>query len=270
VTGTFARGRGYLTGEPAAFQADGVGSTPYTIQPGTPPPGDNSGPAIALSFPGGSKSVRPDAVLRIDVSDTSGVLITNHSPQNSIIVTVDGSSTQRYDVTSSFRYATNSYQAGTASFTLPNLSSGAHTISVSAADNLAGGITAAQHRSSAAIDFEVSENPSLSVARSFLFPNPTVSGGPGSGGTFVIDVPGDSVNVLLRLYTVSGRLIRTLTSFGSLGQVQIPWDGLDAEGDRLSNGVYLYRVHVNPRDPDGSSSARQKATGEGRIVIVRH
>jgi flagellar hook assembly protein FlgD len=97
-----------------------------------------------------------------------------------------------------------------------------------------------------------------------------VSGGPGGGGTFIVDVPGDPVNVLLRLYTVSGRLIRELRSFGALGQVQIPWDGLDAEGDKLANGVYLYRVHVNPREADGTSSPSQKATAEGRLVIVGH
>jgi len=50
----------------------------------------------------------------------------------------------------------------------------------------------------------------------------------------------------------------------------MPWDGLDAEGDRLANGTYLFRVHVNPRDPDGSSSPRQKATAEGRLVVIGH
>jgi hypothetical protein len=214
--------------------------------------------------------VRPDAELRIDVADPSGILITGNTPQNGIIVTVDENSTQRFDVTPSFRYATGSYQAGTASFTLPNLSPGPHTIRVSAADNLAGGITAAEHRSSVTITFSVSDNPTLSVTRAFLFPNPIHSGGAGGGGTFVVDVPGDPVNVLLRIYTVSGRLIRELTSFGGQGQVQIPWDGLDHEADQLANGVYLYRVHINPREADGTSSARQKATAEGRLVVVGH
>ena len=42
------------------------------------------------------------------------------------------------------------------------------------------------------------------------------------------------------------------------------------QGDRLAMGTYLYRVHVNPRDPDGTSSARQRATAEGRIIVVGH
>jgi peptidase C25-like protein/flagellar hook capping protein FlgD len=268
--GPRARARGYVTGSEAgtALAIDGAGSVSFVLVSGGPPGGDNEGPRIALSFAGGSTSVRPDAQLRIDLFDEHGILITGHTIQNGIIVTVDGNSNTRADVTSTFRYSANSYQAGTASFRLPGLAPGSHNIRVSAADNLASGINAAQHRSSASIDFEVRVTPTLAVQRAFLFPNPTRSGGPGSGGQFVIDAPGDPINVLLHIYTVSGRTIRTLRSLGGQGQVQIPWDGLDAEGERLANGTYLFKVQVNARDADGSSSPRSRAVAEGRIVVV--
>jgi peptidase C25-like protein len=270
VLGSRGRIRGYASGDATgiATSTDGAGSDSLTLISGTAPPGDDVGPRIGLSFAGGSTAVRPDAQLRIDLTDDHGILITGHTIQNGIIVTVDNNSNTRVDVTSSFRYTANSYQAGTASFTLPGLAPGPHSIRVSAADNLASGINAAQHRSSASIDFEVSALPPLTVQRAFLFPNPTRSGGPGGGGLFVIDAPGDPVNVLLHLYTVSGRLIRTLKAFGGQGQIQIPWDGLDAEGDRLANGTYLFMVQVNGREADGSSSARSRAVGQGRVVVV--
>lgn len=272
ILGKRGRIRGYVSGDAigTATAVDGAGSEPFALISGTPPSGDEEGPSIGLSFAGGSTSVRPDAVLRIDLSDPHGILITGHTLQNGIIVTIDGNSNTRVDVTSSFRYSANSYQTGTASFTLPGLAPGAHNIRVSAADNLASGINAAQHRSSAAIDFEVSAQPVLAVRRAFLFPNPARSGGPGGGGQFVIDAPGDSVNVLIHLYTVTGRLIRTLKAFGGQGQIQIPWDGLDQEGDRLANGTYLFMVQVNGREDDGTSSARSRAVGQGRVVIVGH
>ncbi|NOT34189.1 MAG: hypothetical protein HOP12_08485 [Candidatus Eisenbacteria bacterium] len=267
--GVRARHRGYFRDAAGTFAGDGVGADSFAIVIGIPPSGDQAGPQIALAFPGGSLSVRPTATLRIDLTDPSGILITGRNLQNGIIVTVDENSTQRYDVTSSFQYAEGSYQSGTATFDLPNLSAGPHRIRVSAADNLAAGLGAGAHRSSVALDFAVSDNPELRVSRALLFPNPIRSGGAGSGGTFVVDVPGDSINVLLRIYTVSGRLVRSLTTMGALGQVQLPWDGLDSEGERLATGVYLFRVHANLRDPDGSSSARQSARGSGRFVVHR-
>lgn len=264
-TGAYARAGAYVAGTSDGLRTDGAGSVRMQLSPGPGSTGDVSGPQIRLSFEGGATAVRPDATLRIDLQDPSGILTTGYSPQNGIVVTVDGNSTGRVDVTPSFRYAADSYQAGTARYQLGGLEAGPHRIEVSAADNLASGLSAAAHRSSAAIDFEVAEVPSLYISQAFLFPNPILSG---NGGTFVVDAPGDSVNVLLHIYTVSGRLIRTLRQFGGYGQVQIPWDGRDAEGQRPAAGIYVFKVHANVRDPDGSSSPRQKAVAEGKFAVL--
>jgi hypothetical protein len=171
------------------------------------------------------------------------------------------------DITPSFRYQTGSHTAGTASWQLPNLARGPHTIRVSAADNLAAGLTAAQHRSSATISIVVAEAPPLSIVNAYLFPNPARSG---IGGQFVVDALGDSVNALLRIYTASGRMIRSMEFFGRQGQIQIPWDGLDHEGYALANGTYFFRVQLNVRDDRGESSAQRKTAAEGRFVILNH
>jgi hypothetical protein len=212
--------------------------------------------------------VRADATLNVDLFDPSGILITGHSPQNGIIVTVDGNSTTRVDITPSFRYSANSYQGGRATFQLPNLSIGPHQVRVSAADNLASGFGASAHRSTADIDFQVVPSTSLSVARAYLFPDPAHSRGPGGGGQFVVDAPGATLNVLLRIYTVSGRLVRTLKSFGGVDQAQLPWDGLDDEREPLANGVYLFKVNVSAREADGSSDPNAHAATEGRFVVL--
>jgi hypothetical protein len=269
-TGPRGRVRGYVELANGTVVLDGAGSAAFRLDPGTPPPADHEGPRITLSFVSGSNSVRPDAVLKVDLFDPSGILITGHVPQNGIVVTVDEQSAQRYEITSSFRYAANSYQSGTAAFQLPSLAPGPHRIRVSAADNLAAGIAAADHRSSATIDFVVTDTPVLRVTRSLLFPNPVRSGGPGGGGQFVVDAPGDSVNVLLRIYTVTGRAIRTLEFRGGRAQVQIPWNGLDDEGSPLALGTYFFKVQVYGRDPGGGSSDRQRAEAEGRFVVVGH
>jgi hypothetical protein len=269
TTGAAGRFRAYFSGrEPAAAEIDGAGAQQLTVVTGTPPASDTEGPRITLSFVGGSTSVRPDATLQINLFDDHGIMTTGHAPQNSIIVTVDENTTSRVDVTQSFRYAADSYQSGTASFQLPGLAPGAHKISVQAADNLATGFQGVDHRSSAAIDFEVVSTPEVRVARTFMFPNPVRSGGAGGGGVIVVDAPGDSINVLIRMYTVAGKLVRVLRQMGGIGQVQVSWDGLDDEGDRLAQGTYLYKVYVGVRQADGTTSSRQNATAQGRFVVL--
>src|SRR6185503_13056224 len=114
------------------------------------------------------------------------ILITGYTPQNGIIVTIDGNTTTRAEVTSSFRYAAGSHTSGAAFFQLPNLPPGLHSVRVSAADNLASGLAANFHRASATIDFRVEAVPPLRITRAYLFPNPVA---PGEGAAFVIDAP---------------------------------------------------------------------------------
>ena len=64
---------------------------------------------------------------------------------------------------------------------------------------------------------------------------------------------------MLRVYTISGRLIYERTSsVAAAGYQQIPWNGQDAEGRSLANGVYFYRLMAE----NGESSSRY----EGRLV----
>jgi hypothetical protein len=271
AAGPAGRIRAYFSGSSSggAANIDGSGNTQLNlIAAAVTDSSDTQGPRITLSFVGGSTSVRPDATLQINLFDDNGIMTTGHAPPNSIIVTVDDNTASRSDVTATFRYAADSYQSGTADFQLPTLAAGSHTVKVSAADNLATGINASQHRSSATIAFQVVDTPPLKVAHTFLFPNPVRSGGKGSGGVIVVDAPGDSINTLVRLYTVAGKMVRTLRQMGGIGQVQVAWDGLDDEGSPLAQGTYLYKVYVSVRDADGKSSPKQSATALGRFVVL--
>ena len=226
------------------------------------------GPDIRLSFANGATRVGPAALLHVDLVDSSGILITGHTPQNGIIVTVDGNSTSRVDLTDSFRYNAGSFQSGSVTFQLPNLAEGIHVIGVSAADNLAAGLAAGQHRSQASLEFEVVQTPPLRVLSSYLFPDPTRSKGTSSGGQFVVDTEGGPVDVQVRLFTVAGRLVRRLSASAVEGQVQLPWDGRDAEGQELANGVYLFKVVIRSATAGDSGQERQHDDATGKFVIV--
>jgi hypothetical protein len=68
---------------------------------------------------------------------------------------------------------------------------------------------------------------------------------PMHGGTRIaFDLPHDSP-VLLRVYDVGGRLLRTLVR-GTMpaGRHDVTWDGVDERGRRAPAGVYLYRLRA--------------------------
>lgn len=254
IPGDGGKVRAYVSGGPT----DGAGAVVQGVAPGTPAEVDSVGPTISLSFTSGTLVVPPDAVLRILVRDDHGVLLTGHSLPNALYLTIDG--TARYDLTEDFRYDAGSYQQGVVEFRLPGLEPGPHTIVVSAADNFAQGVLARRNRSTAAIDFEVEESTGFTLGRAYNFPNPFA---PDRGTTFVITGLNEDARVLIKIHTVSGALVRTLSADAVVGQAQIFWDGADTRGDRIANGAYMYQVEA-----EGASSGRV-VRFRGRLAAIR-
>jgi len=72
------------------------------------------------------------------------------------------------------------------------------------------------------------------------------------------------VNVTIKIYSVSGRLIHKIERQNVLEKfVKIHWDGRDQDGDYLGNGVYLYKVIINSLDNTKSSEAL------GKLAIIK-
>ena len=68
--------------------------------------------------------------------------------------------------------------------------------------------------------------------------------------------------MLVRVYTVSGRRVYETRLDGlPPGHHEIPWDGLDEEGQKLANGVYFYKLVAH-----GSSGT---SAYDGRLVKLR-
>ena len=84
----------------------------------------------------------------------------------------------------------------------------------------------------------------------------------------------------IQIMTVSGRIVREITQ-DEIGPLRTgthttdyAWDGTDEFGDRLANGVYLYRVTAQKSDgtafeaiQTGADAFIQK--GFGKMVLVR-
>lgn len=89
--GASGRVRSYISGTSGAGTSwlDGSGALATTLATGSAGTSDTEPPRITLGFVGGSTAVRPDATLRADIFDVSGVMTTGHALQNSIVVTID-------------------------------------------------------------------------------------------------------------------------------------------------------------------------------------
>jgi flagellar hook assembly protein FlgD len=94
--------------------------------------------------------------------------------------------------------------------------------------------------------FQVYNTPMIS--NMFNYPNPFTS-----STAFVFTLTGTVVpqNLKIQILTITGKIVREITK-DELGNLHIgrnitdfKWDGTDQYGQKLANGVYLYRVVTN-------------------------
>ncbi|MBI5646306.1 MAG: hypothetical protein HY962_05180 [Ignavibacteriae bacterium] len=109
-----------------------------------------------------------------------------------------------------------------------------------------------------------------SIRDVYNFPNPFAGA---TTFTFTLTGTGAPDEVQVKIYTVAGRLIRTMkSSDGSarfigpsntprVGLNAVAWDGTDEDGDVLANGVYFYKVIAK------SGAASQEFIG--RLAVLR-
>src|SRR5690606_29427641 len=84
---------------------------------------------------------------------------------------------------------------------------------------------------------------------------------------------GVPARIQLRIYTLSGRPVRTIETEEALpsgvmpaGLVQIPWDGRDEDFDELATGIYLYKLRVEIEAAEGE---RQVSEHIEKLAIIR-
>lgn len=108
--------------------------------------------------------------------------------------------------------------------------------------------------------FEVINKPMIS--NMLNYPNPFTT-----STAFVFTITGSEVpqNIKIEIMTVTGRIVREITK-DELGPLHIgrnitefKWDGTDQYGQKLANGIYLYRVVTNL---NGKALDKYKSAGD--------
>lgn len=89
--------------------------------------------------------------------------------------------------------------------------------------------------------YSVFVSTQLIIKDLFNYPNPMRN-----QTSFVFNLGGNNPpsNCKIKIYSVSGRLVKTINSAINIGYNRINWDGRDNEGDYMANGVYFYRMTI--------------------------
>jgi len=124
------------------------------------------------------------------------------------------------------------------------------------------------------IDFEVVRESTITEVLNY--PNPFTT-----STQFIFTLTGDKIpdEFKIQIMTISGRVVREITQ-AEFGPIRIGrnrslyrWDGRDEYGDRLANGVYLYRVIARSGGEDielrDGGASQYFERGFGKMVLFR-
>jgi hypothetical protein len=239
VGGPRGRIRAYVEPEvPGPFGADataGAGAIDTLRAGGTVPArSDTTPPEITVVFPNASVAVTPGSILTIVLRDTSGIDLTERFEFRSILVSLaDGGGLEKHRVnaTSAFRYDSGSHTRGSIPFAVPALPPGSYVLRVDASDGF-------NNRGTETVDLEIVESADLRVSEFQNWPNPFEKE---TAFRFRVTEP---VRYSLAIRSTAGRAVRTLSGEATTGENVVPWDGRDAAGDRIANGVYLVKLEA--------------------------
>ena len=177
-----------------------------------------------------------------------------------MLLVLDDDEQNAFDIGDLYESEENSYQRGLVRFAFEeDLSPGTHVLSVRAWDVL-------NNSGASSLAFVVTPTENLVLRNVFNYPNPTT--GP-TRFVFEHNQPvGTPAKVQIRIYSLSGRSIRTIEwdDILSGGPMQVLWDGLDDDLDRLASGVYLYKVRVEIEGIDGD---RQVSERIEKLAVIR-
>ena len=213
---------------PETGDAVAAALTVPVVQAATGVTDDVAGPSIALAFADNRYRVKPGTELTAVLQDTSGVSILGTNPLNSVLLEFDGTGVMS-DVSDAFEFEPGSYTVGRLSVPVPDdLATGDHRVALFASDVLG-------NVGSDTLSFKLVAGGVAEIADATVWPNPT------PGPTNLVFELSDPMEVTWSIYTVSGHRIWTATrDFPDGGPQTMAWDGRDAEGDEVANGVYLY------------------------------
>lgn len=224
---------------------DATGSFESVIIGGTDPNAatDEQGPLVEVFMNtedfafGGVTDESP--TLLVTLEDDNGINVVGNSIGHDLEGFLDGDTQNAILLNDFYESDLDNYRRGTVRYPLEGLEEGRHSLRVKAwdvANNSAEGYT----------EFVVAASGEIALQHVLNYPNPFTDY---TCFQFDHNLAGQELDVQVQIFTISGRMVKTLEqTIFSDGAVRrdncLEWDGRDDFGDPLARGVYLYKVKV--------------------------
>lgn len=185
------------------------------------------------------------------LQDDSGINTTGAGIGHEITATLDRDPRQLLVLNDAYTSEVDNFRAGQVRYVLKDLKPGPHVLKLKAWDT---------HNNSAEreVEFIVANNEQLALEHVLNYPNPFSNV---TQFRFDHNRAGEDLEVQVQIFTVTGRLVRTLrtTVPGSEShQKSLTWDGRDDYADQLARGVYVYRLSVRVGQDGPTASKYEK------------
>ncbi|OWY25037.1 oxidoreductase [Sphingobacteriales bacterium UPWRP_1] len=223
-------------------------------------PQDNNGPDVQIFMNdekfvfGGTTNANP--TLLVKLADQSGVNTVGNGIGHDISAILNDDTKNSIMLNQYYKAALDSFQKGEVRYPLANLPDGQHTIEVKAWDthnNSGKGYT----------EFVVAPSASLALSHVLNYPNPFTTN---TAFWFEHNRPNDQLLVTVQIFTISGRVVKTIQQPVSATGFRVDdifWDGRDDFGNKIGRGTYVYKLTVRSLTDNSVAHEMQK------LVLLR-
>jgi hypothetical protein len=208
-------------------------------------PADNAGPIIKLYMNdekfvfGGTTNENPRLLAYIE--DENGINTTGSGIGHDITTVKNNETAKTIILNDYYEADLDSYQSGKVKYPFFNLEEGRYSLKFKAWDVY-------NNPGDAYTEFVVAKSAKLALNHVLNYPNPFTTN---TQFMFEHNQPGIRLDVQIQIFTVSGKLVKTIETFSNNDGFRIDgikWDGKDEYGDKIGRGVYIYRIKVKSQE----------------------
>lgn len=186
--------------------------------------------------------------------DENGINTSGNGVGHDITAIIDNDTKKIYNLNDFYETNVDDISRGVVNYPFSKLTKGRHTLQVKAWDVL-------NNSGVGYTEFLVEEKANLALTHVLNYPNPFTTN---TRFMFEHNKPGASLDLRIEIFSVSGKVIKTITkNINTEGYRvdDITWDGLDDFGDKIGRGVYIYRISL--KDDSG-----KKVSQYQKLVVL--